>query len=409
MSDSMTPGSATGTAIAGAAGAKARMIGLLLLVVGGILSGIAYADAGSRETFGFGYMIGFVFCWSIVLGSLFFVALQHATGSVWSVVLRRCAEALAAPMWVLAVLFIPLLLVALLEPSSTIFPWRNPTDAMAEQAKHVKGAYLDENAFVIRTVVFFAIWVLFSFFFVRGSLRQDQGGSAATTGTLRRFSPLFLILFAFTLTFASFDWLMSLEPNWFSTIYGVYTFAGVTLSGLAAITLVVVGLLRSGKIAPELVRKDHLYSLGGLLFAFTCFWGYISFSQFMLIWYGGMPEETVYYIKRIENGWLPITWAVVFARFFIPFFFLLSRKAKMDGRKLIQISIFILLGQLLDLYWLVMPNHYPDGPALGWQEVGPVLLFSGALLFFVGRFLGRHKLVATGDPGFEASRNFHLH
>jgi hypothetical protein len=385
-----------------------RIAGLALLGLGAVLCLLALLDPDSRTRFGFGYMVAFVFAWSIVIGSLFFVALQHATSSIWSVVLRRGAEALSSPMWALAVLFVPLFLVGVADPSSAIFPWRHPSQAMVH-ATHAKGAYLDPNGFLVRTILFFAIWIFFSFFFVRGSLRQDDGSAPQTTATLKRFSPLFLILFAFTVTFASFDWLMSLEPRWYSTIYGVYVFSGVTLTGLAAITLVVVGLKRRGLIAPELVRPDHLYSLGGLLFAFTCFWGYIAFSQFMLIWYGGLPEESIYYVRRMQGGWLAVSWAVVFARFFIPFGFLLSRRAKMDARKLTQISIFILLGQLLDLYWLVMPNLHGDGPSLGWQEFAPILLFVGVLLFFVGRFLRRHPLVARGDPAFEASTRFHLH
>ncbi|MDF1700634.1 MAG: quinol:cytochrome C oxidoreductase [Planctomycetota bacterium] len=389
-------------------GGKVTMIGGGLLAFGAILSGIAFSQDGNR--FGFGYMIGFAFVWAIVLGSLFFVALQHATSSVWSVVLRRVGEMLASPMILLAILFIPLALTALLNPETTIFPWRNPTTEMAEHAVHVKGSYLNESGFIIRTLLFFAIWIFFTWFFVSGSLKQDGGGKESLTERMRRFSPIFLILFGFTVTFASFDWLMSLEPNWFSTIYGVYVFGGMTLSALAAITIGLHLLKRNGKIAPELIRGDHVYSLGGLLFAFTCFWGYIAFSQFMLIWYANMPEETVYFTKRLDHGWGGVTVALAFIRFVIPFFMLLSRQTKMNLGRLAGISAFILFGQLVDLYWLVMPNYFgADGPGLGYQEIGPVLLFSGVLLLAVGRFMGRHAMVASKDPGFEASKQFHLH
>ncbi|MDA1194185.1 MAG: quinol:cytochrome C oxidoreductase [Planctomycetota bacterium] len=389
---------------------KVTSIGLGLLAVGGALSAWAFFDEDLRTRFGFGYMVGFTFAWAIVLGSLFFVALQHATASVWSVVLRRVAEMLASPMLILAVLYIPLLLVALLHPDSTIFPWRNPTSEMAEHAVHVKGSYLNETGFLVRTALFFSIWIFFTWFFVRGSLNQDGGRRADITERLRKFSGPFIILFAFTATFASFDWLMSLEPNWFSTIYGVYVFGGITLSALAAITLALSALKRSGLIAPELIRKDHLYSLGGLLFAFTCFWGYIAFSQYMLIWYANMPEETIYYTKRLSNGWAGVTVALAFVRFVIPFLFLLSRQVKTDERKLGMISIFILFGQLFDLYWLVMPNSFGEaGPGFGIPELGPVLFFCGVLLVAYGRFVRRHPVVAMGDPHFEASRGFRLH
>ena len=144
------------------------------------------------------------------------------------------------------------------------------------------------------------------------------------------------------------------------------------------------------------------------MFAFTCFWGYIAFSQFMLIWYANIPEETTYYVTRIENGWLPITWGVVLLRFFLPFFLLLGRSAKMDGKRLVQVSILILVGQVADLYWLIMPTQHPDGPTIGWQELAPTLMFTGALLLYCGIFLGKHKAVASGDPMFEQSKDFHL-
>ena len=391
----------------GARGGKVLMIGLGLTAVGAILSGISYADDVHR--FGFGYLIGFCFAWAIVLGCLFFVALQHATGSVWSVVLRRVGEMFGQPMLWLAILFLPVFLTALLG-DQTIFPWQNPTDHMAEHAVHVKGTYLNETSFIVRTILFFAIWIFFSWYFVRGSLDQDKGSRPDLTERLRKTSVIFLILFGFTATFASFDWLMSLEPSWFSTIYGVYVFGGMTLSALAVITIGVFLLKRNGMIAPELIRRDHVYSLGGLMFAFTCFWGYIAFSQFMLIWYANIPEETIYFVKRINDGWGGVTIALVFLRFVIPFFMLLSRSTKMDLGKLAGIGAFILFGQVFDLYWLVMPNYFgADGPGIGYQEIGPVLLFSGVLLVAAGRFMRRNPVVASGDPSFEASRQFHLH
>ncbi len=390
-----------------ARGGKLTMIGMVLLALGGLLTLLAFMGDDHRA--GFGYIVGFCFVWSISLGSLFFVALQHATGSVWSVVLRRVAEMLASPMLLLAILFIPVALYALLGDHS-IFPWQKSSPAFDEHAHHVKGSYLNESGFITRTVLFFAIWIFFTWFFLRGSLSQDGGRRHDLTERMRKFSGPFIILFGFTATFASFDWLMSLEPAWFSTIYGVYVFGGMTLTALAAIVLGVTTLQRKGLIAPELIRSDHLYSLGGLLFAFTCFWGYIWVSQYMLIWYANMPEETIYFVKRSQNGWGWVTVALIFTRFVIPFFFLLSRSSKSNAGKLAQISAFILFGQVLDLYWLVMPNYFGEaGPGIGWQEIGPLLLFVGVLLAAAGRFMKRNELVASGDPAFEASRQFHLH
>lgn len=421
MSDSPITGEAVPTPPAAATPAPApapsskagtlKTIGLVLLAIGGILCAIAYLDESQRQRFGFAYMLGFVFAWSIVIGSLFFIGLQHATRSVWSVVLRRCAEMLAAPMWILGLLFVPLFAMAMLNPEHTIFAWLRSLEesGMTEYLKGEKAPYLNETFFLVRTVFYFVVWIAFTYFFVRTSLKQDAGNAGARgTIRMRKFSGPFLILFGFTTTFAAFDWLMSLEPSWFSTIYGVYAFSGIVLCGLAAITLVVVTLRAKGLIAPEVVTKHHLYSLGGLMFAFTCFWAYISFSQFMLIWYANIPEETIYYIKRLENGWQPVTLAVVLFRFVLPFFLLLGRGAKMDGKRLAQVSVLILVGQVIDLYWLIMPNLYPSGPQLGWQEVAPLVMFTGVLLLAVGMFLGRHSAVASGDPLFDKSKNFRL-
>jgi hypothetical protein len=390
-------------------GGTLKGVALLLVAVGGVLSVVAWMADGGQQRFGFAYLLGFSFGWAIVIGSLFFVALQHVTNSVWSVVLRRAAEALASPMWLLALLFIPLLVVALFNEQHSIFPWMRAAEVAESHQLQLKAPYLDRNFFIVRTAFFFALWIGFAWFFVRGSLRQDDGRAGVeTTVRMRKISGPFIILFGLTLTFAAFDWLMSLEPKWFSTIYGVYVFGGVLLSALAAITLLVCWMITTGRIEKGLIRRDHLYSLGGLLFAFTCFWGYIAFSQFMLIWYGNLPEETVYYVNRMKNGWLEVSWLVVVLRFVIPFALLLSRDAKMRPRRLIVVSILVLVGQLADLYWLIMPSMHPDGPTFGWQELGPPVLFLGVLVLYVASFLRRHEPAAVGDPRFEQSRNFHL-
>ena len=256
-----------------------------------------------------------------------------------------------------------------------------------------KAPYLNTPFFVARAAGFFLLWIAFAAFFVRHSLRQDAGqaGGEATL-RMRRLSAPFLVLFGLTVTFASFDWLMSLDPHWFSTIFGVYIFSGMTVTALGS----------------GLVRGDHLYSLGALLFAFTCFWAYIAFSQYMLIWYGNIPEETAWFVHRTEHGWQAVSVLLAFVRFVVPFFLLLGRRAKSDPRSLAVASVLVLVGQLVDLYWIIMPGASPDGPRLGWQELGPALLLAGLLLARWGSFLSRHRIVAVGDPMFPRSREFHL-
>ena len=401
-------------------GGTLKMLGFALLVVGGIITAIAYGDADARQRLGFSYLLGFVVCWAVVLGSLFFVALQHVTRSVWSVTMRRAAEMLMSPMWLIALFFLPLLAFALMNKDLGIFAWLRPADVHAEHLKNthtmdLKAPYLNEGFFYLRTAIFFALWIGFTVFFVRGSKRQDGAAPGTTSSALmQKVSAPFMVIFAFTLTFASFDWLMALRIDWFSTIYGVYVFSGVVLSGLAAITIAVVGMRAKGYIPKDLLRSDHLYSLGALLFAFTCFWGYISVSQFMLIWYANIPEETVYYIDRIQGGWLPLTWAVVILRFGLPFLMLLGRGSKMNPRRLVTVALLVLVGQVADVYWLIMPElpahggHGVPGPCMAWFDLGPLLLIGGALIAHTGFWMGRNKNVATGDPLFEESKNFHL-
>ena len=401
-------------------GSTTKMVGFALLVVGGIMTAIAYGDEASRQRLGFSYLIGFVTCWAIVLGSLFFVALQHVTKSVWSVTMRRVAEMLTSPMWLIALFFLPLLAFALGNKDLGIFAWLRPADAHAAHHPNthlldMKTPYLNEGFFYVRTAIFFALWIGFAFFFVKGSTKQDGAAPGTTSSsTMQKVSGPFMVIFAFTLTFASFDWLMALRVDWFSTIYGVYVFSGVVLSGLAAITIAMMGMRAKGYIPKDLLRSDHLYSMGAMLFAFTCFWGYIAVSQFMLIWYANIPEETTYYVDRIQKGWLPVTWAVVSLRFDIPFLLLLGRPSKMNPTRLVLVAVLVLVGQVLDTYWLVIPEspaadgHGLAGPCMAWFDLAPLLLIGGALIAYTGFWMAKNKNVASGDPLFEQSKNFHL-
>ncbi len=383
-------------------------ISIALIAVGLALTVLALFGEGAPRRFGFAWLWGAAFVWAITLGSLFFVGLQHVTRAVWSVVVRRVAEMFAAPIWVVAILFVPVLLFAVFYEPFGLFPWADPEVVTGDHLLEGKKPYLNQVFFLARGAFFFLVWIGFSLFFVRRSIAQDNGGGEALTVGLRKVSAPFMLVFALTVTFASFDWFMSLEPHWFSTILGVYVFAGMTVASLSAISIAVIWLRATGRLDAAVVRNEHLYSLGALLFAFTCFWGYIAFSQFMLIWYGNIPEETVYFIHRTEHGWLGVTIALVVLRFVLPFFLLLSRGAKMNPRRLVVASAVCLAGQLLDLYWLIMPQLFSDGPRLGWQEFGPLLFMIGILIFYAARFVSRHKALPVGDPFFEKSRGFRL-
>ncbi len=382
---------------------------LILIGLGVVLSLAAVLGGESRARFAFAYMWGFAFLWTIVLGSLFFVALQHLTRSVWSVVVRRAAEMLAAPMWLVALLFLPVLLFGWLFDQFPLFPWADAAYVQHDHLLQGKQAYLNMPFFAVRAVVYFAIWIGFAVYFVRTSIKFDHGQAGIeAAASMRKVSAPFVLLFALTATFAGIDWLMSLNPHWFSTIFGVYVFSGMIVASLAAITIATVWLRSSGRLSADVVTDEHLYSLGALLFAFVCFWAYIAFSQYMLIWYANMPEESFYLVHRLQGGWLGVSVALAIVRFAVPFVALLSGRAKMNARVLFWVSVLMLGGQLLDLYWLIMPEYHQSGPSLGWQDLGPPLLMTGLLILCVSRFLGRHAPMAVGDPLLEESRRFHL-
>jgi hypothetical protein len=379
-----------------------RTAALALTAAGAALTTLGAATDPARLPFG--YLWAFAFVWTVVLGCLFFVALQHLTRSVWSVVIRRVPEAIAAQIWLVALLFLPVVGLAWHHGTFQLFPWTDRAAVAADPVLAGKQAYLNLPAFTLRALGFFAVWGLFARHFVGRSLAQDRGrvGDEATI-TMRRRAAVFTVLFGLTITFAAFDWLMSLTPHWFSTIFGVYVFSGMFVVAIATITLGVLYLRARGRLGDGLVGDRQLLVLGMLLFGMSCFWAYIAFSQTMLIWYANLPEETEHLLTRWRGPWLAVSWLLGILRFFVPFFLLLARTAKTNPRTLALGSLLCVAGQLLDLYWLIMPEAPPARSAWHAAELGPVLLLGGLVLLGVVRFLGRHSALALRDPWLQQS------
>ena len=378
-----------------------------MTVAGAALCALALRDPADRQRLAAGWLWAFWFVLSVGLGSLFFLALHYLTHAIWSVVIKRVAEMFAATLWLAPILFVPVAVFVLWPRAFRLFPW---VAAAGGADVHVRREYLNAPFFLARGATCVLLWFAFARYFVRRSLRMDQlspaDGAVAGLLRLRAVSAPFMLVFAVTLTAASVDWLMSLAPGWSSTMFPVHIFAGVAVTGLATLALATVWLRRAGRLPRELVPDERLYSFGGLLFAFVSFWGYIAFSQYMLIWYANLPEESFYLVQRLSGPWLAVGGAVAVVRFGIPFLVLLPRMAKMTPAVLVGVSVLLLAGQLLDLYWLIMPGYHSTGPVLGWPEVGPLLLATGLLLLSMARFLGRHGLAPTGDPTLEQSRRF---
>ena len=271
-------------------------IGLILFVVGTILSLIAFFVDQERAVFN--YLVTYMMIVSIGLGSLFLIALEYIAGADWSTPIRRIPEFFAGVLPVLLILVIPLLVF-----NHDLFHWAHEEAVAEDKILQGKAPYLNVTFFVIRTFVFITLWSLFYFVMTRNSRKQDQSKDQMLTKKNIRLGAIFIPVFALSLTFTAIDFMMSLEPHWFSTIFGVYFFGGTIVAALAAITLVVVKLKEKGYFSPWM-NDDHLFSLGALLFAFINFWAYIAFSQFILIWYADLPEETFWFLTRWNGGWV---------------------------------------------------------------------------------------------------------
>ena len=339
---------------------------------------------------------------SLGLAGTFFSAIHYLVGATWSVVVRRIADAFASFVPVALLLF---LVVAIGIPH--LYIWSSPAATQGEGAKLIaKDGYLSSTFFIVRNVLFLAIWSFFSWYFVRNSLRQDESRDSAPTKKNLKLSGIFIVVFALTFTLATFDLLMSLEPTWYSTIFGVYCWAGLWQSGLAAITIVAILLRRQGALQ-GIITRAHYWDLGKFVFAFAVFWTYIAFSQLMLIWYANLPEEIEWMIHRIFTGWGAVIIAVTALKFVIPFFVLMPVKFKESETVLLTVCAGVLLGQWLDIYWVVYPTFSPEHAVLSWNEIGVAVGFIGLFGWTVQSFLSRHPVAPHGDPLFPASVRFH--
>jgi len=384
--------------------------GGLALAVAAVLALMVVGDAAYLLH---SYLVSYCFWLSISLGALFFVALQHVTRAGWSVAVRRLAEILAGNTTLLAVLFLPVLLPVLFGDGS-LSPWNDAQAVAGDPLLEHKAPSLTAPFFGVRAVGYFLVWGLLGRFYLRRSMEQDASGEAALTLRMERLSPLALILFAATVTFASLDWLMSLEPRWFSTIFGVYYFSAAVVGFLGAIILVAIFFQAAGRLTSS-ITTEHYHDLGKLLFAFVIFWGYIAFSQYMLIWYANIPEETTWYLPRQSGAWTWLILALLFGHLLIPFLGMLPREMKRRKLTLGFWAAWLLAFHWLDMYWLVMPSY--------WQRAGAEVGTTGVVLRLVvdvclAAGLGtvylsgvvwvasRGSLVALRDPRLEESLAF---
>jgi hypothetical protein len=332
----------------------------------------------------------------MTLGCLGILLLHHTAGGKWGGIIRRLCEAGAATLPLMAVLFLPVL-----AGMSVLYVWTRP-EAAQDANLRLKTAYLNVPFFVGRTVFYFAVWMLYVRLLTRWSSEQDRTGDPSLTARMRALSAPGLVAFTFTATFAFVDWIMSLEPHWFSTVYGAMFLIGQVLEAFALVIALVVIL---SKMPPfrERVTPQHLHDLGNLMLAFTVLWAYLSFSQYLIIWAGNLPDEIPWYLRRLSQGWSAIAVFLIVFHFCVPFLLLLQREVKRRASLLLTVSVFMLLVRLVDVYWVVDPSFYGQRIQVQWTDFVTPVAIGGLWLAAFFWQLRKSPLVPVHDPYAEGA------
>jgi hypothetical protein len=352
---------------------RARNVALAAAVLGFAIMAVGVFVDPTRALFA--WLSAFAFAFTTAVGALFLVQVAHVSKAGWLVVIRRFPEAVSGTLPILAVLFVPLLLGA-----RRLYPWAVPLEAMDDVTRHIveeKRAYLNLPFFGVRAAAYFAVLVAVNELLRRWSLANDARPRIELTTRMRALSAASLPAMALVLTFAAFDWLMSLDPSWYSTMFGFYAFAG----GAAGAVGLVAVLVARARTEPALARQitvEHTHALGRLLLALVIVWAYIAFSQFLVVWIADLPEEISFYATRVAGSWTPFTWVLVLGHFVVPFFVLLSRGLKRRPSALAIAGGWLVLMHLADVYWLVMPAHDASGTRLHWLDLGALLAVCGS-------------------------------
>jgi hypothetical protein len=352
----------------------------------------AIGFAFSPQQFFRSYLFAYLFWLSIGLGCLPVLMLYHLVGGAWGYSIRRILESGTRTILLLAVLFVPVAVGI-----RQLYQWVAPPTPEIAEAVAKKALYLNVPFFLIRAAFFFLLWWFYASRLNRWSAAQDETGD---TGLLRRFGRLSgpgIALLGFTVTFALVDWAMSLEPRWFSTVYGMWWFMDLGVSALA-FSIVVFTFLSDRHPLSQVARPEHLHDLGNLLFAALMLWAYLAFSQLLIIWAGNIPEEIDWYLSRLRNGWAWTAAALFVFQFFVPWFLLLSRRNKRHRRRLGYIALLVLAMRIVDTFWMITPAFYPDRFRLHWLDPLALVGIGGIWLAVYARQLLAMPLLAVNDP-----------
>ena len=365
------------------------------LIVGavGILLSL-FGAAIARDQFFRSWLLSYLFWFAIALGALPLVMLHHLVGGKWGFATRRILESVTRTLPLMTILFVPVIFGI-----HSLYEWSHD-DAVAQDIilQH-KSPYLNTPFFIARAAFYFAAWLLMGWFLNRWSKQQDSTRDGSFAKRFQRLSAPGLIIYALTITFASTDWVMSLEPHWFSTIYGMMFMVGQALTTLAFV-IAVLALLADTPPISEFLEPEIFNDLGNLLFAFIMLWAYLSFSQYLIIWSGNLPEEIPWYLRRSRGGWQWIAVALALFHFAIPFFLLLIRRNKRRRQVISGIAIAVVVMRLVDLMWLVVPAHEPT-VHVHWLDIATLAGIGGLWVAGFSKQLRKQSLLPLGDPEFQ--------
>ncbi|MBA3641220.1 MAG: quinol:cytochrome C oxidoreductase [Acidobacteria bacterium] len=374
------------------------VIAAVVALLGGVTCAIL--GAANPKQFFFSWLVSFLFFLSLALGALFFVLIQYAAQGGWGIVLRRIGETVFATLPVMAALSLPVFLGV-----HDLYEWAHAGAAEHDALLQWKAPFLNVPFFLIRAAIYFVIWSFIAVLYYRGSSGQDVTGDPAVSARLRRLAGPSLIVLALTQTFASIDWIMSLTPHWYSTMFGVYFFAGAFVGFIALLSVVSVAMRHAG-LLNTVINAEHLHDVGKFLFAFTAFWAYIAFSQFFLMWYANLPEETIWYKARMTGSWMTVSLVLMAGHFVAPFFYLMGRSVKRNGVTLALGGAWLLAMHFLDLYWQVMPTLHPQGVSPSILDVAALVTVGGCFVAAASWLMRREALIPLRDPRLAESLAF---
>jgi hypothetical protein len=381
--------------------AKGRALGATLLALAAAAGTVAALRWSANPRRGaFAYLTAYTFVTSLGIGALAWLMIQHLVGAVWSVSVRRLLENLTRPLPWLALLFLPIALNL-----NRLYAWADLAQVLADWELTRKAVWLNPVWFDVRAALYLASWAALAGLLARASAAQDRSEDPALVKRMRATSAWGLAVLGLTTSQAAFDWLMSLDAHWSSTIFGIYFWTGALAASLAALILLVLGVWAVGGLR-GVVTVEHLHDLGKLLFSFVIFWAYIAFSQYVLIWYANLPEETGWYITRRSGSWNALSWSLLFGHFVVPFVLLLPRANKRDPFWLGFVAVWVLVFHYADLYWLIMPALGPEGVMPSRLDAALLLAVASSYGAIVARACQVQPLFPKGDPRLAESIAF---